>query len=122
MAAPPIFNETLWDKPNSQYEHAIEQLCKILEGYTPETIPWMTAIFHNWFHVEPHPWQIENAIHLCQNMDVFLTSQMGSGKSMLTMVPVIACQVLKRPHIAIIVYPTVELMADQVRMISKGQS
>src|SRR6266581_4507679 len=107
------FKTIIWDKPNSKYNKAIEA-CIELQPFMHESELWMTQIFQKWFHLNLHAGQVRNAWHLCQGKDVFLTSKTGSGKSMLTMAPVIACRVLKRPHIAIIVYPTVELMLDQV--------
>ena len=102
---------TLWLLPNETYNVKINQLYNLLKPYTAGTGPWMSAIYEIWFSIKPHQWQVNNALHLCQNQDVFITSRTGSGKSMLTLVLVIAQRLLGRLHVAITVYPTCELMA-----------
>ena len=76
-----------------------------------------------WLGIQsPHIWQIENSLDLCQGLDVFLTVRMGSGKSALTLAPMIACHLRNRPHVAIGVYPMEALMSDQVSTESFGES
>src|SRR5260221_12626852 len=76
----------------------------------------MMAIFQQWLHIaNPHPWQIKHLLSLCNSQEGFITSRTGSGKSALALAPVIARQVLRKPYIVIAVYPTEELMTDQVR-------
>ena len=62
----------------------------------------------------PHIWQIENSLHLCQGTDVIITAKTGSGKSALTLAPVIARHLRNEPHVAIVVYLTEALISNQV--------
>ena len=96
----------------------ITQLRKNLDasGHLPESEPWMCELIRLWFGFsEPRDWQIRCSLHLVQGNDVFLTSRTASGKSIIMLAPVIARQILQRPYLAIAVYPTCSLMANQVR-------
>ena len=75
----------------------------------------MNAILQNWLCIPtPHPWQIEHSLHLYWSQEVFVTSKTGSRKSVLTLAPVIARKITKKPHIALAIYPTEALIIDQV--------
>ena len=75
----------------------------------------MNTVFSQWIGmVHSHRWQIAHSMNLSNGKDVFITVKTGSGKSVLTLAPVIARKLLKRPHAALVIYPTEVLMKDQV--------
>ena len=105
-----------WSLTPKEYNQKINKLQDNILLLTPCSKEWMTAIFQQWLHIlNPHPWQIKHSLSLCNNQEVFITSRTGSGKSTLTLAPIIARQVLKNPYIAIAVYPTEALITNQVR-------
>ena len=107
--------EELWALPSAEYNHRITELRKEICTLSSQPNEWMQAIFTQWLGIRtPHVWQIENSLDLCQGLDVFITAKMGSGKSALTLAPVIAHHLRRKPHIAITVYPTEALTSDQV--------
>ena len=84
--------------------------------FSPGSEIWMEEIIQEWFGFSlPKPWQVHNALHLYRGTDVFLTSSMGSGKTILVLASVIAQTISGRPHMAIVIYPMQALMDDQVR-------
>ena len=107
--------EQLWALPGAQYHHRIIDLRTQLKSLVSEPNEWMWAIFTQWLGIQtPHIWQIENSLDLCQGLDIFIIEKMGSGKSALTLTPVIAHWLRKELHIAIVIYPMEALISDQV--------
>ena len=108
-------NQELWALPNAEYEHKIIDLQKKIIPLVFQPNEWMRVIFMEWLGIQtPHIWQIENSLHLCQGTDVFITVKTDSGKSALTLAPVIARHLRNEAHVAIVVYPTEALISDQV--------
>jgi len=106
--------QELWALPGAQYHHRIIDLRKQLISLVSQPNKWMQAIFMQWLGIQtPHIWQIENSLDLCLGLDVFIMAKMGSGKSALTLAPIIACCLRKEPHIAIVIYPTEALISGQ---------
>jgi len=106
----------VWSLTLKEYNEKIAELQDSILSLTPCSEEWMMAIFQQWLHIaNPHPWQIKHSLSLCNSQEVFITSRTGSGKSALALAPVIARRVLRKPYIAIAVYPTEALMTDQVR-------
>ncbi len=115
--------QELWALPDAKYHHRIIDLKKQVISLASQPDEWMQAVFMQWLGIRsPHIWQIENSLDLCQGLDVFLTVRMGSGKSALTLAPMIACHLRNRLHVAIGVYPMEALMSDQVSTESFGES
>ena len=107
--------QELWALPGSEYHHRIINLRKELIPLISQPNEWMHAIFMQWLGIQiPHTWQIENSLNLFQGLDVFITAKTGSGKSALTLAPVIAHHLRNGPHVSIVVYPMEALMSDQV--------
>src|SRR5260370_41804718 len=106
--------EELWALPDAEYNRRITELRKKLCTLSSQPNEWMQAIFTQWLGIQtPHDWQVENSLDLCQGLDVFITAKTGSGKSALTLAPVIARCLRRKPHIAILIYPTEALTSDQ---------
>src|SRR5260221_6436136 len=106
--------EELWALPDAEYNCRITELRKKLCTLSSQPNEWMQAIFTQWLGIQtPHVWQVENSLNLCQGLDIFITEKTGSGKSALMLAPVIAHHLRRKPHIAIVVYPTEALTSDQ---------
>ena len=101
---------------DAAYNHRITNLRKkkitLLSSHPKE---WMRAVFTEWLGIQtPHAWQIESSLDPCEGFNVFYHCQNGCGKSALTLAPVIACHLRRKPHVAIFIYPMEALTSDQV--------
>ena len=100
---------------DATYNHRITNLRKKITLLSSQPKEWMQAVFTEWLGIQtPHAWQIESSLNPCEGFNVFITAKMGSRKSALTLAPVIACHLRRKPHVAIFIYPMEALTSDQV--------
>jgi superfamily II DNA/RNA helicase len=99
----------------NEYDNKLDEFRQSLEQFETRSEEWMGVIFREWLAIQtPHPWQISFSLNLFKGQEVFLTARTGSGKSILTLAPVIARKIAKKDHTAVVVYPTESLIIDQV--------